>query len=134
MENCDCLECEYLAICHGGCAVRAYSTYGDIYVTDPYCYTYKTVYKHLEKKAAELAAERVSGVSRFHASPYRKAINRTEDRPGPKQIEEYWALMVQLEESTCELLAALGSKFHSSGLLTGNRPKLIHPSYFVIMN
>ena len=69
IENCDCVECEYLAICHGGCAVRAYSSYGDIHAKDPYCYTYKTVFKHLEKKAAELAAKRVSIVSNSTVSP-----------------------------------------------------------------
>jgi uncharacterized protein len=79
IENCDCVECEYLAICHGGCAVRAYSSFGDIRFKDPYCYTYKTVYKHLEKKAAQLAAKRVSIVSQFKGQPNVEPIAQIED-------------------------------------------------------
>jgi uncharacterized protein len=59
-ENWDCVECEYLAICHGGCAMRAYSTYKDIYAKDPYCETYKVMFQHLEKSAVKIAQQRTN--------------------------------------------------------------------------
>jgi uncharacterized protein len=52
----DCLECEYLSICHGGCPVRAYSVHGDIFRKDPYCQLYRRLFQDLE----ELAARRLN--------------------------------------------------------------------------
>jgi uncharacterized protein len=57
MEKSDCVECEYLAICHGGCAIRAYSTCGDLFVKDPYCEMYKAVFKRLQEAAVTLSRE-----------------------------------------------------------------------------
>lgn len=54
----DCLECEHLAICHGGCPVRAYSVYGDLYRKDPYCEVYKPVFRRVSEAAAALALRR----------------------------------------------------------------------------
>jgi len=51
----DCLECDYLALCHGGCPIRAYSTSGTLIAKDPYCNTYKSIFTHLEQRAAKLA-------------------------------------------------------------------------------
>jgi len=51
----ECAECDYLAICHGGCPVRAYTTYGELHTKDPYCKTYKAVFKQAEQIAADLA-------------------------------------------------------------------------------
>jgi radical SAM protein with 4Fe4S-binding SPASM domain len=48
----DCLECDYLAICHGGCPVRAYSVHGDIDTKDPYCPLYRRLFAGLEALAA----------------------------------------------------------------------------------
>ena len=48
----DCLECYYLAICHGGCPVRAYSVSGTILRKDPYCDLYKEIFKRMEELAA----------------------------------------------------------------------------------
>jgi radical SAM protein with 4Fe4S-binding SPASM domain len=55
-----CAECDYLAICHGGCPVRAYTTYGDLHTKDPYCETYKAVFNQAEHIAAHLARENCS--------------------------------------------------------------------------
>ncbi|MDM8539501.1 radical SAM protein [Desulfococcaceae bacterium HSG9] len=56
----ECPECDYLAICHGGCPVRAYTTYGDLHTKDPYCETYKTVFNQAELISACLARENCS--------------------------------------------------------------------------
>ncbi len=53
----ECLECDYLALCHGGCPVRAYTTYGDLHTKDPYCATYKALFHQAEHIAACLARE-----------------------------------------------------------------------------
>jgi len=53
-----CAECGYLAICHGGCPVRAYTTYDDLHTKDPYCKTYKAIFNQAEHIAADLAREK----------------------------------------------------------------------------
>jgi sulfatase maturation enzyme AslB (radical SAM superfamily) len=54
----DCLECRYLAICHGGCPIRTYTARGTILAKDPYCETYKAIFSHAEELAARIAAAR----------------------------------------------------------------------------
>lgn len=44
----ECLDCDYLSICHGGCPVRAYSVHGDILTKDPYCDLYKKIFARME--------------------------------------------------------------------------------------
>jgi uncharacterized protein len=44
----DCGTCDYLALCHGGCPVHAYSTFGTLAAKDPYCETYKAIFKHVQ--------------------------------------------------------------------------------------
>ena len=58
VENQDCIDCQYLAICHGGCPVRTYSMRGGLFEKDPYCPTYLTVFRHMENVAAKMAAKR----------------------------------------------------------------------------
>ncbi len=58
IENSDCIECEYLSTCHGGCAIRAYSANHDIFTKDPYCKAYRAIFKHLEQSAVKLAKEK----------------------------------------------------------------------------
>jgi radical SAM protein with 4Fe4S-binding SPASM domain len=48
----DCIDCEYLGICHGGCPVRSYTVMGDINQKDPYCSVYLTLFKGMESLAA----------------------------------------------------------------------------------
>jgi len=48
----DCIDCEYLGICHGGCPVRSYTVQGDIHQKDPYCPVYRIVFKGMERLAA----------------------------------------------------------------------------------
>ncbi len=59
VQNCDCAECEFLAFCHGGCPIRAYSTHHTVFEKDPYCETYKILFNHLNKAAANIANSRV---------------------------------------------------------------------------
>jgi uncharacterized protein len=49
----DCLECDYLSICHGGCPVRAYTVHGDILRKDPYCQLYRRLFQDMEEIAAK---------------------------------------------------------------------------------
>ena len=51
----DCIECDYLALCHGGCPVRTYSMRGTLFEKDPYCNLYRTLFRHMEHRAAQLA-------------------------------------------------------------------------------
>jgi uncharacterized protein len=48
----DCLDCVYLTICHGGCPVRAYTVYGDLFRKDPYCKLYKRLFEHMEEMSS----------------------------------------------------------------------------------
>ena len=50
----DCLECDYLSICHGGCPVRAYTVHGDLLRKDPYCQLYKSLFQTIQEMAAKL--------------------------------------------------------------------------------
>ena len=49
----DCLDCEYLTLCHGGCPVRAYTVHGDILRKDPYCQLYRKLFQDVEEMAAK---------------------------------------------------------------------------------
>ena len=49
----DCIDCDYLGICHGGCPVRAYTVHGDIRAKDPYCALYRRLFAGLEGIAAQ---------------------------------------------------------------------------------
>jgi radical SAM protein with 4Fe4S-binding SPASM domain len=59
----DCLECNYLALCHGNCPIRAYSTTGNLLDLYPYCPNYKSLFAHLEQVAVHLAQSRPALIS-----------------------------------------------------------------------
>lgn len=50
----DCLECDYLSICHGGCPVRAYTVHGNLLRKDPYCHLYRSLFQRIHEMAAKL--------------------------------------------------------------------------------
>lgn len=54
----DCIECDYLSICHGGCPVRTYTFTGTMFEKDPYCGVYLAMFRKAEEVAAKLAGER----------------------------------------------------------------------------
>ena len=54
MQEKDCAKCEYLALCHGGCAVRAYSSTGNLFAKDPYCQSDKTLFRLARNAAVEI--------------------------------------------------------------------------------
>lgn len=56
----DCLDCDYLSLCHGGCPVRTYTVHGSLFEKDPYCELYKTLFGRIERAAQELAREAVA--------------------------------------------------------------------------
>jgi radical SAM protein with 4Fe4S-binding SPASM domain len=67
----DCLDCVYLAICHGGCPVRAYTVHGDLFRKDPYCQLYKSLFQQMEMLAANFPGkieDRSGSVNRPAAS------------------------------------------------------------------
>jgi radical SAM protein with 4Fe4S-binding SPASM domain len=49
----DCIQCDYLTLCHGGCPVRTYSMHRTLFEKDPYCHLYKTLFRHLENRASQ---------------------------------------------------------------------------------
>lgn len=51
----DCIQCDYLSMCHGGCPVRTYTMKHTLNAKDPYCHLYKSLFRHTEGVAAELA-------------------------------------------------------------------------------
>jgi radical SAM protein with 4Fe4S-binding SPASM domain len=59
MQHSDCLECNYLALCHGGCPVRTYSIRKTLFEKDPYCHTYLRMFSAMEDHAANLAGQRI---------------------------------------------------------------------------
>lgn len=54
----DCIECDYLSLCHGGCPVRTYTVHRSLFEKDPYCHLYKSLFRKMEQAAARLAGER----------------------------------------------------------------------------
>ncbi len=54
----DCLECDYLGICHGGCPVRAFTVHADVFRKDPYC----ELYRNLFQTVREMAVKRPPGL------------------------------------------------------------------------
>ncbi len=53
----DCLSCDYLSLCHGGCPVRTYTVHGTLFEKDPYCGLYKAMFGRMARAARELARE-----------------------------------------------------------------------------
>jgi len=54
----DCISCEYLVLCHGGCPIRTYTVHKDIFRKDPYCELYQSLFRHMEEIAAKLAQKK----------------------------------------------------------------------------
>ena len=65
MEEEDCAECEFLAVCHGGCPVRAYTTNGSLFTKDGYCQAGKTLFRLARNAATEL--DRLESTGRVDA-------------------------------------------------------------------
>jgi radical SAM protein with 4Fe4S-binding SPASM domain len=58
IRNEDCLDCDYLASCHGGCPVRTYSVRGELARKDPNCEIYKIIFRRVQSAAAGIALRR----------------------------------------------------------------------------
>ena len=54
----DCINCDYLSMCHGGCPVRTYSFKGSMFEKDPYCEVYLAMFRKAEEVSAKLSASR----------------------------------------------------------------------------
>lgn len=65
----DCIECDYLSLCHGGCPVRTFTFSGSMFEKDPYCHVYLAMFRKAEAAAAKLSGERaLNGNGRFRAA------------------------------------------------------------------
>jgi radical SAM protein with 4Fe4S-binding SPASM domain len=54
----DCGTCPHLALCHGGCPVRAFAATGTILARDPYCEVYKALFAKCRDLAAQVVRRR----------------------------------------------------------------------------
>ncbi|WP_295456249.1 radical SAM protein [uncultured Thiodictyon sp.] len=57
----DCIDCDFLALCHGGCPVRAFSVHGTLFEKDPHCALYQRLFGHMASAAARLARAAACG-------------------------------------------------------------------------
>ncbi|MCM8594888.1 radical SAM protein [Accumulibacter sp.] len=64
-----CIDCEYLALCHGGCPIRTFAFHGRLTETDPYCALYKALFRQMEDAAVGLARQAVAGRLAAQQSP-----------------------------------------------------------------
>jgi radical SAM protein with 4Fe4S-binding SPASM domain len=62
MKREDCAECDYLALCHGGCPVHTYATTGNLFAKDPDCNSRKTLFRLAKNAAVEI--DRLESVRR----------------------------------------------------------------------
>jgi uncharacterized protein len=53
----DCISCDYLTLCHGGCPVRAYTARKTLFEKDPYCGLYKALFSHMEQATFRMAGD-----------------------------------------------------------------------------
>ncbi|NJN46888.1 MAG: radical SAM protein [Candidatus Competibacteraceae bacterium] len=58
MQQGECIDCEYLALCHGGCPVRTYTLRNTLTEKDPYCELYQTLFQHMEKGSRQISSAR----------------------------------------------------------------------------
>lgn len=82
----ECIDCDYLALCHGGCPVRAFSVHGTLAERDPHCGLYRSLFAHMDAAAARLArgsALRTAVGSRAPSAPASDA-----NRPTPRGRHE----------------------------------------------
>jgi len=54
----ECIECDYLSICHGGCPVRTFTFSGSMFEKDPYCEVYLALFRKAEQVAATISSMR----------------------------------------------------------------------------
>ena len=53
----DCIQCDYMALCHGGCPIRTYSVSQSLFEKDPYCDLYTSLFRHMERRGIEVARD-----------------------------------------------------------------------------
>lgn len=45
----DCIDCDYLSMCHGGCPVRTFTIKHTLNEKDPFCSFYRSLFRHCEQ-------------------------------------------------------------------------------------
>jgi radical SAM protein with 4Fe4S-binding SPASM domain len=55
----DCISCDFLSMCHGGCPVRTYTVEKTMFEKDPYCGLYKAMFAHMRDAATRLTRHAV---------------------------------------------------------------------------
>jgi len=54
----DCIECDYLSMCHGGCPVRTFTFKHTMFEKDPYCGVYLAMFRKAEEVANRILRAR----------------------------------------------------------------------------
>jgi uncharacterized protein len=67
----DCIECDYLSVCHGGCPVRTYTFSKTMFEKDPYCHVYLAMFRKADDVAAKLSSARALSKDGLPARPSR---------------------------------------------------------------
>ena len=82
----DCIECDYLSLCHGGCPVRTYTFKHTMFEKDPYCHVYLAMFRKAEEVAARLSAKRAQR-GELTVPIGRKSCGQRRQDINPVQIE-----------------------------------------------
>ena len=95
----DCIDYDYLSLCHGGSPVRTYTFRGTMFEKDPYCQVYLAMFRKAEQVAARLAGDRARG------KPARKSLSNGQRRQSPQAVDT----LVQIERARKSASAAVPS-------------------------
>lgn len=91
----DCIECDYLSMCHGGCPVRTYTFSGTMFEKDPYCKVYLAIFRKAEEVAAKLSQSWASNpAGRFTCETRNRSVTTDDLKPPPAVLS---SRLVQIE-------------------------------------
>jgi len=91
----DCIDCDYLSMCHGGCPVRTYTFSGTMFEKDPYCKVYLAMFRKAEEVAAKLSQSWASNPAERLTCDMRNRSVTTDDLKPP--IPVLPSKLVQIE-------------------------------------
>ena len=80
----DCIDCQYLSLCHGGCPVRTFTFSGTMFEKDPYCGVYLAMFRKAEEVAAKLSHSRaLNPVASSTCGPANRFVMKNDEAPIP---------------------------------------------------
>ena len=122
----DCIECDYLAMCHGGCPVRTFTFSGSMFEKDPYCEVYLAMFRKAEDVAAKLSGVRAT--NRDPASVFRRKscgtfVGSTVTNAREEMVEGFLpSRLVQIERNkNARQVSSNAENTSASALTTGSR-------------